>query len=121
MALPKAKDLLPAWVKALESGEYSQTRDSLQDNSGFCCLGVLCDVASKQFGYGQWDRDKNGIIGFKTPRTGTVYSNLPNPFNKVVRSELEGELIWLNDDEGLDFEGIAQVIRYKHPNVFSNL
>lgn len=30
------------WIKALRSGEYAQTKGALQDNEGFCCLGVAC-------------------------------------------------------------------------------
>lgn len=36
-----------AWVEALRSGEYSQTRGVLHDKDGFCCLGVACDLAGK--------------------------------------------------------------------------
>jgi len=32
------------WVKALRSGDYTQTRSCLQDDQGFCCLGVACDM-----------------------------------------------------------------------------
>lgn len=35
------------WVRALRSGEYSQANGALQKNGGFCCLGVLCDLAVK--------------------------------------------------------------------------
>ena len=36
------------WVEALRSGEYRQTKGYLHRNGGgFCCLGVLCDVAVK--------------------------------------------------------------------------
>lgn len=34
-----------AWVKALRSGDYTQTTENLQDENGFCCLGVLCELA----------------------------------------------------------------------------
>lgn len=30
------------WIKALRSGKYNQTTGSLQDDSGYCCLGVAC-------------------------------------------------------------------------------
>lgn len=44
------------WTKALRSGDYKQTMGTLHRTatdvdlrpSGFCCLGVLCDVAVKQ-------------------------------------------------------------------------
>jgi len=35
------------WVEALRSGEYKQTTEVFQRDGGFCCLGVLCDVAGK--------------------------------------------------------------------------
>ena len=36
-----------AWVDALRSGEYTQTKTHLQDSKGYCCLGVACDLAVK--------------------------------------------------------------------------
>lgn len=36
------------WVAALRSGDYKQGRGRLQNEDGFCCLGVLCDVAAKE-------------------------------------------------------------------------
>lgn len=33
-----------AWLQALESGEYKQTREYLHSTKGFCCLGVACDL-----------------------------------------------------------------------------
>lgn len=32
------------WVKALRSGHYPQTAQTLRDGLGFCCLGVACDL-----------------------------------------------------------------------------
>lgn len=32
------------WVQALRSGKYSQTKKVLNDQNGFCCLGVACDI-----------------------------------------------------------------------------
>ena len=45
---PKYAALHAAWVEALESGKYDQTTGTLHDSAGFCCLGVLCDVARKR-------------------------------------------------------------------------
>jgi hypothetical protein len=33
-----------AWLQALESGKYRQTRQVLHDGEGYCCLGVACVV-----------------------------------------------------------------------------
>lgn len=33
------------WVEALRSGEYQQAKDYLVSLEGYCCLGVLCEIA----------------------------------------------------------------------------
>lgn len=38
-----------AWIKALRSGEYTQTKDFLFDGKGYCCLGVACKVVGVDF------------------------------------------------------------------------
>ena len=47
------------WLEALRSGRYRQSRYRLRslDNS-FCCLGVLCDIYTKEVG-GSWKYDKD--------------------------------------------------------------
>ncbi len=37
------------WVKALRSGEYNQGTGCLRSDNGHCCLGVLCDLYTKEF------------------------------------------------------------------------
>lgn len=44
------KDVAKRWVEALRSGEYKQARRALADelpsgDIGYCCLGVLCELA----------------------------------------------------------------------------
>ena len=42
------------WVAALKSGQYVKAKGNLKKGSTyFCCLGVLCDLASKN-GVGEW-------------------------------------------------------------------
>lgn len=38
-------DVKAKWVAALRSGEYEQTRLRLRADDGFCCLGILCELA----------------------------------------------------------------------------
>lgn len=48
---PKLKpEVKAAWLEALRSGEYKQTREMLESpvDGGFCCLGVLCNLAEKE-------------------------------------------------------------------------
>jgi hypothetical protein len=42
-------------VEALESGEYTQATGSLRTESGFCCLGVACDIS----GIGAWSQQED--------------------------------------------------------------
>lgn len=43
-----------AWVNALRSGKYEQGSERLRSVSGFCCLGVLCDIYAKEHNT-EWD------------------------------------------------------------------
>lgn len=38
-----------AWVAALRSGKYAQCTNDLKNEKGFCCLGVLADIAGFDF------------------------------------------------------------------------
>jgi hypothetical protein len=49
------QEIKDKWVAALRSGEYSQTSSYLHDGKGFCCLGVLTDIYTKENGL-DWDR-----------------------------------------------------------------
>lgn len=39
------REVIEKWVAALESGEYQQVEGALRKDDGFCCLGVLCELA----------------------------------------------------------------------------
>lgn len=73
MKFPKMnKQVKALWLKALRSGEYAQGRERLltEEENGehsFCCLGVLCDLYSRETGY-QWEKRShswNGNVSFK--------------------------------------------------------
>ena len=38
------KQQIKKWVRALRSGEYSQTTGKLQGEFGYCCMGVACEI-----------------------------------------------------------------------------
>lgn len=38
------KHIITKWANALRSGKYKQTKHTLQDVKGYCCLGVACDL-----------------------------------------------------------------------------
>lgn len=36
------------WIAALRSGKYEQGSEKLRSVTGYCCLGVLCDLYSQE-------------------------------------------------------------------------
>lgn len=48
------KEIAMKWAETLKSGEYKQGTGVIKKGNKFCCLGVLCDLASKE-GIGKWD------------------------------------------------------------------
>ena len=52
------------WIKALRSGKYKQTVGSLQDENGFCCLGIACKVLSPRY-----DKNTRGYLSGYLPNT----------------------------------------------------
>ncbi len=47
------------WIKALRSGEFKRTESVLNNECGYCCLGVACAVYERETGK-MLPRDKNG-------------------------------------------------------------
>ena len=108
-------EIAERWLAALRGGEYKQTRNTLRvtmsdGKSSFCCLGVLCDLHSKETGVA-WDEEdeyrgkKDGL-----PKEVILWAGLekdgflPNPV-------LGGEhLSVLNDGMRYTFVEIADVI-----------
>lgn len=76
---PVVKD---QWLKALRSGDYKQGRRMLRSGKDeYCCLGVLCDLHSKD----TWYPAEEGNWGHLDPsRTGL-------PSNQVLRWSCAGE------------------------------
>ena len=82
------------WLEALRSGKYRQSRYKLRSlDNGFCCLGVLCDIYTKEVG-GSWKLDKAGLSD--------SYEMVSDSGHESVRSELPSfvrnwaDLEWFN-------------------------
>ena len=111
------------WLNALRSGEYKQARGCLHDEDsyvddngddvyndeddksfvgGFCCLGVLCDLAVKDGG-AAWDSQKGPKRSFGEP---------PEHFLNFMGldNDMVAELVSMNDDQGMTLEEIADEI-----------
>ncbi len=120
------------WVHALRSGEYKQGIGALRrvrsGESLYCCLGVLCEVAVEAGVTGPPVFNRNaitlepddGLYLFDgndafPPDSVEAWAELPNQL--VLEVEHSDELgpvkrglITMNDDMGLTFEEIADLI-----------
>ena len=120
-------DIKAKWVAALRSGQYEQTDAVLRDADRFCCLGVLCDLYSKESGT-EWEPDfasqftmhgNGGTLPVEVRR----WADLPHEYGAyvaVTKRYDEGNedttvyhspsLTELNDQWQYDFHQIADVI-----------
>jgi hypothetical protein len=130
--------VIEEWVKALESGEYGQTMGVLRrvdGDAGFCCLGVLCDLAVKHdiipepvpdtdpdsdyeypfLRYGASGDQSTGAL----PSAVIEWAGLPDSDPQVTAAvDSYGpdrfELSRLNDTFGWGFNQIAEAIRAEY-------
>ncbi len=95
------KKLKTRWIKALRSGKYKQTTGSLKDCTGFCCLGVLCDLVDKT----NWREGQYGEFSYGTSKTGYM------PYRMgILGRATQKQLAEMNDDQD-SFEEIADYIK----------
>lgn len=101
------------WLEALNSGEYNQTTGRLKRESGFCCLGVLCDLYSKEkneewYAYSDYHFEFLGsptLLPLAVRRWAGIEEGNPSVSYKRPTS-----LAQLND-RGKTFKQIAKVIK----------
>lgn len=87
------------WLVSLRNGKYTQCRNELRDATGYCCLGVLCEIE----GY-DWSTHDNGDMG--------EMFQLPDKIHRTSKltEDEENELVKLNDEDEKDFIEIANYI-----------
>ena len=113
-------NLAKSWVKALRSEEYIQAsgalrvdfdaedvrmRDDVEEgDSGFCCLGVLCDIYNGD-GKAEWDGGSYGDQESYPP------SIINDAVGFVADTDFTfAKLAELNDGRGYYFDEIADYI-----------
>jgi len=84
------KELRKKWVLELRSGKYKQIQGALKKDGGYCCLGVLMDVAGMEI-----DQDSN-------------YDGLPLPE--------QCEILGLQHDRAETLAGMNDGVGYAHHN-----
>jgi hypothetical protein len=118
---PKIKEL---WCAALESEEYLQAKGRLRTETGFCCLGVLSDLAVKA-GVQEWIYSADDGDGYVipneigTPSRGLVHRDIqkwagltgPSADDPIVQIDNETHRLSALNDLGYDFKTIARLIK----------
>jgi len=103
----KRREFFELWIKALQSGEYKQTRGTLVKNDKYCCLGVACSVAVEM------GKKVNYYDFVYLPDSMTKFLGIDEVgrFNTTVkyRGKDYKDLAELNDD-GIKFKTIARII-----------
>lgn len=59
----KIRDNIVKWCEALESGDYQQGRDVLKSHSGYCCLGVACNIINDKWSYNALEKKFSHELG----------------------------------------------------------
>ena len=95
------KEVKEKWVAALRSGKYKQTRGTLKDKTGYCCLGVLCEATNSRKWHGY------SLL----PRHIMKKAGLQNECGTYVEYKNGQTLLTdLNDNRKLTFNDIADII-----------
>lgn len=115
------------WIEALRSGKYQQTKGALKNTEGFCCLGVACELS----GLGRWEKDGAWTYyvvdeeGFSPDRREDYLPYAVRKWLGLYTSEGEYDsdfgrtnLTKANDDDGLTFEQIADLIESNPDGLF---
>ncbi len=107
------------WLDALRSGEYKQGKGSLRDTDdngehSYCCLGVLCDLYSKETGT-KWTGGNfmHGRTSFPSSEVaewaGMDANERCGEFGDIYTEDY-ADLTAMNDAGGSTFAEIADVI-----------
>ncbi len=111
------------WIKALRSGEFKQTKGTLNDENGYCCLGVACSVYEKETGK-TLPRDDKGYYN------GGALPFLRGKFDIVkewlglkddvgwLENDVRRSLVDINDLENTNFNSIADIIEKNQEKLF---
>ncbi len=105
-----------AWVAALRSGEYKQTKGNLKNNNKFCCLGVMCDLQGREWHVDEWMdgmRIKTYHVNGKS-RDGSTerFNEFPPPaaMETVGLTRDQAGILADMNDSGATFKQIAKEI-----------
>lgn len=115
-------EMMQQLIAALRSRTYQQGAMQLRTETGYCCLGVACDVYHRATGRGMWQRgdfggwlfladgvDSRTYLPPAVQQAFGFHSINPYPDNKGTRHDAEGPLSRLNDTR-VSFSEIADLL-----------
>jgi hypothetical protein len=122
-------DIRFQWTAALRSGDYPQGTCALYNGNGYCCLGVLCELARKagvveltrNEKTGEWFYDGHAQL---PPQSVRDWAGLDETREVAIRRfDSDDDVSWpssdalvsLNDDDLASFAQIADAIDGKQP------
>lgn len=102
------------WLRDLRSGKFNQTTETLMNDDGYCCLGVLaCKTKGITPAYATAKSltgiDRLDLLGPVTKAQRDQYSGLTGD-DEVILEHIEVELVDMNDQYKKSFKQIAQWI-----------
>jgi len=119
---PIIRKRVERWIKALRSGKYQQATACLRDSTGFCCLGVACDISKK----GKWEfetyiegKNREQFVLSKRVKNHFGLQDVSGRFS--YRNNVKGALAVLNDDKKYSFDQIADFLEQELNNPKTNL
>lgn len=113
------KDIKEMWVTALKSGDYKQVKGSLNESlpdgvTGYCCLGVLCEISQKLTGFGISENHKETMESHILGPTILTWSGLTNREGDPVYYKGESHCMLTSlsshNDADRSFAEIAEMI-----------
>ncbi len=106
------KKVFVKWLKALRSGSYIKTCGALRNESGYCALGVLCDIS----GLATWESERDtkkfqycGQIHY-LPKQVAEWAGM----SSTEASKINAYLIIFNDKQKKDFDDLANLLELKY-------
>lgn len=93
------------WIDTLRSGKYSQAKYTLQTRTGYCCLGVACDIFIKD------KKLANGILFGNSPKNQPNSQEWLANINHDFFIKTTFHLSHLNDNKNFSFDEIADLLQ----------
>lgn len=100
-----SKKNITKWANVLRSGKYTQSMLILQDQIGFCCLGVACKIFAKNY-----LKDLDGYLKGSLPVGRDGSPDWLVNINKSFEIRTGKFLSTLNDIDDFSFDEIADCL-----------